>query len=228
MGTVDGPSLPLHTAGSFPTLLVERWRLVCAVSDSIPTGKAWHYIAKMLFPEEPVRWCTKRDDWLIKRYVLPEHFPDGMYYPGVGDDRRLAPEQLFVEVERAYFHLHLQNEVDRLFTERGFDLSKTTIPKHLFEAAVQAEFGQLPPEPVKPIEKAKAKQRKPKQPRTHQRYAEDDALVAEGRKGLKDGKYSNAWQAAQALAPRAKGSETGKVHRLHKKILSPRKISKHL
>jgi hypothetical protein len=33
VGTVDGPPLPLHTAGSFPTLLVERWRLVCAVND---------------------------------------------------------------------------------------------------------------------------------------------------------------------------------------------------
>ena len=38
MGTVDGPPLPLHTAGSFPTLLVERWRSVCAVNKR--RGKA--------------------------------------------------------------------------------------------------------------------------------------------------------------------------------------------
>ena len=77
---------------------------------------------------------------------------------------------------------------------------------------------------------AKAKPRKRKQSRMYQRYAGDDALAAEGRAGVNSGKFSNAWQAAQALGPRAEGSATdaAKIHRLHKKILHPRKISKRL
>ena len=97
---------------------------------------------------------------------------------------------------------------------------------------------RLPPITAAPLSKetlrekgaAKAKPRKPKQPHMHQRYAGDDALAAEGRAGMKSRKFSNAWQAAQALGPRAEGTATdaSKVHRLHKKILHPRKISKRL
>jgi hypothetical protein len=171
VGTVDGPpAAASHTAGSFPTLLIERWRLVCAVNDrgkpdedSIPTLKAWHHVAKMLFPEEPVRCLTKRDDWLIDHYYLPQHFPYGHF----DDDCRVsAPKELIAEVDRAYFRRSLQNAVDEWFKRRGFDPDGPTILKQLFEAAVQADFGQPPPEPVKPIEKgvAKAKPRKPTKP----------------------------------------------------------------
>jgi hypothetical protein len=224
---------------------------VCAVNNrrgkpdehSIPSSAAWHHVARMLFPHEPVRWCTKRDRWLINRYGSPYNLknqpasllPGGVTYisgPGPGP-KIFAPNELIAEVDRAYFRLSLQNEVDDWFAKRGFDLGQPIIPKHLFEAAVQADFGQLLPELVKPVEKgaARAKARELKQPRMHQRYAGDDALVVEGRKGLKNGKYPNAWQAAQDLAARAEGSATGKVHRLYKKILSPQKsrnVSKHI
>jgi hypothetical protein len=195
------------------------------VSDSIPTGKAWHYIAKMLFPEEPVRWLIEHDRWLINRYRLPKGlhsvFDDF-------DDRIPAPNELIAEVERAYFHLHLQNEVDRWFTERSFDLSKPTIPKHLFEAAVQAEFGQLPPEPVKPLDPPE-----PVKPlKKYKRYPTDEALVAEAVEDLKSGKFANAWQATQALAPRAEGSDSAKGFRLYGKIRdalkTPQNISKQM
>jgi hypothetical protein len=98
------------------------------------------------------------------------------------------------------------------------------MPPRLYTAAAPKE----PP----PLEKgaAKAKPRKSKRPGMHQRYAGDDALAAEGRAGMNSGKFSNAWQAAQALGPRAEGTATdaAKIHRLHKKILHPRKISKRL
>jgi len=78
VGTVDGPPLPLHAAGSFRTLRVERWRLVCAVNNrrrepdnhSISTNDAWDRIARMLFPDELVRAPTKHDVWLIDQYRL--------------------------------------------------------------------------------------------------------------------------------------------------------------
>ena len=160
----------------------------------------------MLFPHEPVRALTERDHWLINRYRLPPRRGTD-YFNALDDDRIPAPNELFAEVDRAYFRQSLQNAVDEWFIRRGFDPEGPTISKHLFEAAFQAEFGQLPPEPVKPVEKYK-------------RYPGDDALVAEAIEGLKSKKFPNAWQAAQALAPRAKGSETAKVHRLLKKILS--------
>jgi hypothetical protein len=145
--------------------------------DSIPIHKAWHCIAKLLFPQESVRWLTRHDRWLIDRYRLPVSrntvFDDF-------DDRIPAPNELIAEVDRAYFRWSLEEEVNQWFTERGFDVSDLfkSIPKHLFEAAFQAEFGQLPFEPVKPVVKgaAKAKPRKPKQPR--KRNKTDDALVA--------------------------------------------------
>ena len=36
--------------------------------------------------------------------------------------------------------------VSQWFEERGFDDTQPTISKHQFEAVVQAEFGQLPPD----------------------------------------------------------------------------------
>jgi hypothetical protein len=192
VGTVDGPPLPLHTAGSFPTLLVERWRLVCAVNNrreepdnhSIPTNDAWDRVAKMLFPDEPVRRRSPpRDVWLINRYRPPNDLkhqpasmlPGGITYISHHPGKVSAPNELIAEVDQAYFRLSLQDHIDEWFVRLGFDLEQPSIPKHLFEAAVRAEFGQLlpepvklefghlPPEPVKPVEKYK-------------RYPADDGL----------------------------------------------------
>ncbi|MFZ2079179.1 MAG: hypothetical protein WAV38_21530 [Xanthobacteraceae bacterium] len=172
--------------------------------DSIPTLTAWHCVAKMLFPEERVRWLTERDRWLVNRYRLS----DGMYFPvhNLDDDRILAPNELIAEVDRAYFRQSLQNAVDEWFIRRGFDPEGPTISKHSFEAAFQAEFGQLPPEPVKPLAQYK-------------RYTTDDVLVVEGVNGIRSGTWSNPSQAAKALANRAEGSShDSTVDRLRKKI----------
>jgi hypothetical protein len=119
----------------------------------------------MLFPDKPVMsTITDLDAILIDSY----HPPHDMHYSGLGASHKtFAPNKLIARVYRAYSRLLRREKVYQWFEERDFDLSQPTIPKHLFEAAVQAEFGQLPPEPVKPIEKgaAKAKPRKPKQPR---------------------------------------------------------------
>jgi hypothetical protein len=158
----------------------------------------------MLFPDESVRACTKRDSWLINRYCLftnDRHYPRGLF----DRPKTFAPNQLIAEVDRAYFRLSLMERVNQWFEERGFDVLQPTISKHLFEAAVQAEFGQLPPEPVKPLEKYK-------------RNTKDDALVAEAVEGLKSKKYPNVNQAAQAVAARAEGSDQAKVRRLYRKI----------
>jgi hypothetical protein len=64
-------------------------------------------------------------------------------------------------------------------------------------------------------------------PEKYKRYPGDDALVTEANKGINSKEYPNAWQAAQTLAPRAEGSETAKVHRLHRKILQSLNILKH-
>jgi hypothetical protein len=218
--------------------------------DSIPTLTAWHHVAKMLFPQEAVRWLTKRDHWLINRYHPPGE-PDGvdelgMYYPPpAGERHRFSPPtELVQEIDQAYFRLSLQEEVNRWFVEWGFDLSKPTISKHQFEAAVQADFGRLPPEPVKPLESASAatpplktkklktkKRAATRKPWAYKRNTADDALVAEGVEGLESKKFPNVWQAAQALA----GSDQAKVFRLNRKIgnayknlKTPQNISKHL
>jgi hypothetical protein len=213
-------------------------------NHSIPTDDAWDYIAKMLSPDEPAR-CTQHDSWLINSYH-PPNYPNDMHrYRGFGDGpKTFPPRELIPQVDRAYFRLSLMLRVSQWFDEKGIDIEQPTIPKHLFEAAVQAEFGQLPPEPVKSIEKgaAKAKPCKPKQPRMYKRYAADDALVAEAIEGLKSEKYPNVWRAALALAPRAEGSDHGhgdqspaKVFRLNTKIgnayknlKTPQNISKQI
>jgi len=159
---------------------------VCAVNDrpgkpdedSIPTLTAWHRVAKMLFPEEPVRCLTKRDDWLIDRYYPPARRNTAL---DVFDDRIPAPKELIAEVDRAYFRQSLQNEVDEWFKRRGFDPDGLTIPKHPFEAVFQADFGQLPPEPVKPlVEKgaAKAKPRKPTTPAKKPKKTQRTRLIS--------------------------------------------------
>jgi hypothetical protein len=149
--------------------------------DSIPIPKAWHRVAKMLFPEEPVRWLTERDCWLIKHYYLPQHLdPIFGSNPVIGDNRVPAPKEVFAEVDRAYFRQSLQNEVDEWFVRRSFDPYGSTIPKHRFEAAFQAEFGQLPFEPVKPVEKgtAKAKPRKPTTPAKEPKKTQRTRLIS--------------------------------------------------
>ena len=229
---------------------------MCAVNDrggkpdkhSIPRNDAWDHVAKMLFPDHELVRTFVRDRWLIDRYCPPNNppneiilknqpaslLPGGITYisgmvsqgrtgfaPVYQDSGKIfPPKKLIAKVDRAYFRQSLREDVHRWFARHGFDRAQRTIPKHLFEAAVQAEFGQLLPEPVKP--------------------ATDDALVAEAIEGLKSEKYPNVWQAAQALAPRAKGSDIGtsitpysaKVYRLNKKIGNAYKnlktISKHL
>jgi hypothetical protein len=87
---------------------------------------------------EPVRRAlTKRDRWLIDCYRLPTRCTiDGTYFPvldDLNDNRILAPNELIAEVDRAYFRLSLQNEVEEWFAERGFDLTQPTISKEEFE-----------------------------------------------------------------------------------------------
>jgi hypothetical protein len=169
----------------------------------------------MLFPHEPVRAITERDAWLIDRYRLSNdtHYLDhyrlssDTHYRGLFNRRKnFAPKELIAEVDGAYFRLSLMERVNRWFEERGFDLERSTISKHLFQAAVQAEFGQLPPEPVNHLEKYK-------------RYTTDDDLVVEGVNGVRSRTWSNPLQAAKALADRAEGSShDSTVDRLRKKI----------
>jgi hypothetical protein len=52
----------------------------------------------------------------------------------------------------------------------------------------------------------------------HVRYANDAALAAQGVKGVQDGKWPNANQAALELAPRAEGAKAAKVDRLRRAI----------
>jgi hypothetical protein len=184
-------------------------------------------------PEEPVRYLTKRDRWLIDCYRLPTRCTiDGTYFPvldDLNDNRILAPNELIADVDRAYFRHSLQNEVDEWFKRRGFDPDGPTISKHPFEAAFQAEFGQLLPEPAKPLESASAaplktkklktkKRAATKKPWAYKRNTTDDALVMEAIEDLESKKFANVNQAALALAPRAKGSEQASVRRLNRKI----------
>ena len=192
-------------------------------NHSIPTNDAWDHVAKLLLPDEPVRKPTKRDAWLINRYRLSiaPHYLDRY-----GPPKNFAPNALIAEVDQAYFRLSLLERVNQWFEDKGFDIQQSTFPKHQFEAAVQADFGQLPPEPVKPIEKGaakpkprKAKPRKPKRPGMYKRFTKDDDLVVEGVSGIRSGTWSNPSQAAEALADRAKGtSHKSTVDRLRKKI----------
>jgi hypothetical protein len=207
-------------------------------NHSILRRDAWDLVAKMLFPAHDLVRTYDRDCWLIERYPAIDnpykHQPASLLPGGIRylDSINFAPKELIAEIDQAYFRQSLWKKVSLWFTRRGFDLNQRTIPKHLFEAAVQAGFGKPLSEPVKPSEKgvAKAKSRKAKsrkakrlRERKYPRYATDDALAIEGVNGIESSKWANPWQAAQALAPRAEGSETSKVHRLHKKM-----ISKHL
>jgi hypothetical protein len=102
------------------------------LSEFIPTYVAWDRVAKMLFPDEPVRAITERDAWLISRYRLPT-----LPYHGydIEDEHKLAaPNELIAEVDRAYFRLSLQQRVSQWFAERGFDLSQPGVPKKAFNA----------------------------------------------------------------------------------------------
>jgi hypothetical protein len=236
VGTVDGPHAAATHRRQLPHAPTPGGGGWCAVNDrrrktdkppiSISTNDAWFHYAKLRFPDEKVWGITERDRWLINHYRNPAQTgnDEDSFYAVVDGSvtsigRAYAPKKLEGEVDRAYYRYSVQQEIDAWFEAKGFDLSQPTIPKHLFEAAVQAEFGQSakaeqpPPEPTKALEKYK-------------RYPEDDALVVEAVEDIKSKKFANAWQAAQALASRAKGSPA-KVHRLHKKILQSRKTSKH-
>jgi len=225
--------------------------LACAViarrgkpdNHSISRTDAWDYVNKLLFPDHELVKTYPRDRWLMDRYRPPNdsglrHQPasllpggityiSGMVSRGTGFAPVTGtPKELIAEVDQAYFRQSLREDVHRWFARRDFDPKQRTIPKHLFDAAVQVDFGRLPPEHVKSIEKGatKAKPRKRKQPYMHKRFPKDDALVEEAIEGLGE-KYSNKWQAALALAPRAEGSDQGdgvrppaKVFRLNKKI----------
>jgi hypothetical protein len=102
-----------------------------------PIQKAWDRVAKMLFPDEPARACTKRDAWLIDRYYLQIDMGVGRSR-GLFDRRpkTLAPRELTAEVDTAYFRLSLMERVDQWFEKRGFDLQQPTIPRQDFEAAL--------------------------------------------------------------------------------------------
>jgi hypothetical protein len=158
-------------------------------NPSIPRTDAWDRAAKLLFPAYELVKTFARDRWLTDRYCSPNNPPNDIqlrnqpasllpggitYISGMLSQGRTGfapvyrdsgktfpPKRLIREVDEAYFRQSLREDVHRWLARRGFDRAQRTIPKHLFEAAV----GQLPPEPVKPIEKgaAKAKPRKAKQ-----------------------------------------------------------------
>jgi hypothetical protein len=115
-------------------------------NHSIPTADAWDRIAKLLFPDEPVRAPTQHDSSLIDRF----HFPGDMNrYRGFGGGcKTFGPPELILQVDRAYVRLSMVLRVNQWFEEKGFDTDQPTLPKHQFEAAVKAEFGQLPSEPA--------------------------------------------------------------------------------
>jgi len=169
-----------------------------------------------MFPSEPLTWVTARDAWLVNRYLSPRE--DAVYYPD-GDDRRYPPKELIAEVDRAYFHLSLQDDVDQWFTDRDIDISGPTIPKLPFFDLARKEFGR--PERPKSVPA--------ELPKKGMRYPTDDDLVAEAIEGIKNKQFPNAQKAAEALAPRAEGgrmtTEASKVDRLRSKIrgvLKPR------
>jgi hypothetical protein len=118
----------------------------------------------MLYPAYELAKTYPRDRWLIKHYRPPTAditfkneraplLPGGITYvtgfqQARGDDDRIsAPEKLIDEVDQAYFRESLRNYVNRWFDKHGFDRTQPIIPKQQFEAAVQAEVGQVPPEP---------------------------------------------------------------------------------
>jgi hypothetical protein len=146
---------------------------------------------------------TDLDAILIDSY----HPPHDMHYSGLGvGHKTIAPNELIAQVCRAYSRLLRRDKVYQWFEERDFDLGQPTISKHLFEAAVRAEFGQLPPKSVKHLERYK-------------RNTTDDDLVVEGVNGIRSGRWPNPSQAAKALADRAEGSShDSTVDRLRKKI----------
>jgi len=68
-----------------------------------------------------------------------------MYFPvldDLNDNRILAPNELIAEVDRAYFRLSLQNEVEEWFAEQGFDLTQPTISREEFEKRFADCFGK--------------------------------------------------------------------------------------
>jgi hypothetical protein len=138
-------------------------------NHSILTNDAWCVVAKMLFPADELVRTSARDNWLINNSLLVggNWYISPIFSQGCNHDYRSpAPKELNAEINQAYRRRSSRKEVTSWFIQHGFGLNQPTIPKHLFEAAVQ-EFGQLPSEPVKPSEKgaAKAEPRKPKQPR---------------------------------------------------------------
>jgi hypothetical protein len=164
-------------------------------NHSIPRTDAWDRVAKLLFPAHELVKTFPRDRWLIDRYCPPNNPPNDIqlknqpasllpggitYISGMVSQGRAGlapvcqdsgktfpPKKLIREVDEAYFRQSLREDVHRWFARRGFDRAHRTIPKHLLDAAVQADFGRLPPEPEKSIEKdaAKAKSCKPRPPR---------------------------------------------------------------
>jgi hypothetical protein len=161
----------------------------------------------MLFPAHDLVGTYARDRWLIKLYRPPTDglltrrpaslLPGGITYI---DHRSFAPKELIAEVDQAYFRRALREEVSLWLTRHGVDSKQRAIPRHLFEAAVQAEFGQLLPD-VEPV-----------------RYTDDD-LVIKGVKGIGSNRWANPSQAAKALADLATGaSHEANVDRLRKKI----------
>ena len=174
MGTADGPPLPQHTAGSFPTLLVERWRLRCVVNNrrgkpdnhSILTTDAWRRVAQGLFRN--YEELTERDAYLIEQYPNPSHFhgdvqmknqpapllPGGItYVTGFQRAGKPAfrpayavpvPSGLVVEVDRAYYRLGQRNKIMAWFKAAGLNLRRSTVPKEEFEKRFAEYFGSEP------------------------------------------------------------------------------------
>jgi hypothetical protein len=112
----------------------------------------------MLYPAPELVRTLARDRWLIKRSRPPrlKHQPASLLQGNITyispissqgsgyDYLNSAPKELIAEIDQAYFRQSLREEVRLWFKRRGFDLKQRTIPKHLFEAAVQAEFGSAP------------------------------------------------------------------------------------
>jgi len=196
VGTVDGPPLPLHTAGSFPTLLVERWRLVCAVNDRISLDDATEIVGRAKFGDAWVGPATDEEFKLKKEYRrrLRDGLPISEELEGAAEREARADRQ--------------RREVNHWLENRGFDTVrglKEGLDRGAFDNAFEAEFGT-------------GRNRHKTRISPNTRYATDAALVSEGIAGIENKKYPNYLKAAQALAPRAEGNVAAATDRLRKKI----------
>jgi hypothetical protein len=199
VGTVDGPPLPLHTAGSFPTRPIKRCRLVCAVNDrsgkSNKTDDAWLTATEALeLLRSSFRCSEGRTEALLREAVasgevrLQEHT---LLLAASGEHtwyvNRITPEAMTARYSRY---------------SGGDSFSDPWVGVRISDADLRAWILAQKPAPPPPS----------------RRYASDDDLVAEAKEGINSGAWPNAHKAAKALAKRAEGNEQAAITRLRGKI----------